>query len=99
MPCRRHRRPRAAETDGDLVRVKDALAAVEEAKMVTEEARRKAESEATRLEVDQTSPAVSRAQPAVSWRFLSHIAAMSLPYRRACRDTPQQPSLRLSRYN
>ena len=27
------------------------------------------------------------------------VTAMSLPYRWACRDTPQQPSLRLSRYN
>ena len=27
------------------------------------------------------------------------VAAMSLLYRRACRDTPQQPSLHLSRYN
>ena len=40
---------------GDLVRVKDALAALEEAKAVAEEARRKAKSMASRLEVDQTS--------------------------------------------
>ena len=41
--------------EGDLVRVKDALAAAEEAKTLIEEARRKAKSKATRLEVDQTS--------------------------------------------
>ena len=41
--------------EGDLARVKDALAAMEEAKAVAEEARRKAESKAAQLEVDQTS--------------------------------------------
>ena len=41
--------------EGDLARVKDALAAVEEARVVAVEARRKAESEVARLEVDWTS--------------------------------------------
>ena len=42
--------------EGDLTRVKDALAAVEESMVVTEEARHKVESEVARLEVD-VSPA------------------------------------------
>ena len=41
--------------EGDLARVKDALAATEEARAVAEEARFKAESETARLEVDRTS--------------------------------------------
>ena len=41
--------------EGDLARVKDALAAVDEARVVAEEARRKAEFEAAQLEVGQTS--------------------------------------------
>ena len=35
----------------------------------------------------------------VTTRTRSLLRAMSLPYYRACRDTPQQPSLHLSRYN
>ena len=53
------------------------------------------------------APAVSQAPSTVSWpcrcahapAAACRVAAMSLPYRQACRDTPQQPSLRLSRYN
>ena len=41
--------------EGDLARVKDALAAAKEAMAVAEEARRNVTSEAARLEVDQTS--------------------------------------------
>ena len=40
--------------EGDLARVKDALATAEEAMAVAEESRRKAKSEVARLEVDQT---------------------------------------------
>ena len=41
--------------EGDLARVKDAVATAEEAWAVAEEARRKVESDASQLEVDQTS--------------------------------------------
>ena len=41
--------------EGDLARVKDALAAAEEVREVVEEARRIFEPEASRLEVNQTS--------------------------------------------
>ena len=41
--------------EGDLARVKDAMATLEESRVVAEEARRKVEYEATRLEVDRTS--------------------------------------------
>ena len=41
--------------EGDLARVKDALASVEEARVVAEEVRHKAESEFARPEVDRTS--------------------------------------------
>ena len=41
--------------EGDLARVKDALAVVEEVKVVAKEARRKVKFEAARLEVDRMS--------------------------------------------
>ena len=41
--------------EGELARVKNALAAAEEARPVAKEARRKAESEVFRLKVDWTS--------------------------------------------
>ena len=41
--------------EGDLARVKDALAATKEDRVVVEEARCKAKFEVTRLEVDLTS--------------------------------------------
>ena len=44
-----------AKLEGDLVRVKDALAATEEVREVVEEARSKADFEASRLEVNRTS--------------------------------------------
>ena len=43
------------KAEGDLARVKDALAVTEEASVVAKEARHKADAEATCLEVDQTS--------------------------------------------
>ena len=44
-----------AKLEGDLARVKDALAAIEETRAVAKEARCKVKSEAARIEVDRTS--------------------------------------------
>ena len=49
-----------SKAEGDLARVRDALAIVEEAKVVVEEARRKPEVEIVHLKVERTSLLLER---------------------------------------